>query len=51
MVQSVVATDICQEWLDQVEVPEDIFCEKLVMDEENISFQSNSFDMVISSLR
>ncbi len=51
MVESVVATEICEEWLNQVQVPEDITCEKLVMDEENIMFAPNTFDMVISSLR
>lgn len=51
MVETVVATEICEEWLNQVQVPEDITCEKLVMDEENIMFEPNSFDMVISSLR
>lgn len=51
MVESIVATEICEEWLNQVEIPEDVPCEKLVMDEENIVFQPNTFDMVISSLR
>ncbi|ODM92113.1 NADH dehydrogenase [ubiquinone] 1 alpha subcomplex assembly factor 5 [Orchesella cincta] len=50
MVGSVVATDICQEWLDQIDAPEDVTCEKLLMDEEDIVFQPNSFDMVLSSL-
>jgi len=51
MVESVVATEICQEWLDQLDVPEDVTCEKLLMDEEDILFKSNTFDMVVSSLR
>ncbi|ODM99913.1 NADH dehydrogenase [ubiquinone] 1 alpha subcomplex assembly factor 5 [Orchesella cincta] len=38
MVGSIVATDICQEWLDQIDAPEDVTCEKLLMDEEILCF-------------
>jgi hypothetical protein len=51
IVGSVVATDSCAEVLEQAEVPEDVPCQKLVMDEENISFEPNTFDLAVSSLK
>ncbi|CAL8095085.1 unnamed protein product [Orchesella dallaii] len=50
MIQTVVATDVCEDWLDQIDVPDDVTCEKMLMDEEDILFQQSSFDMVVSSL-
>lgn len=48
---SAIATDSCQELLDSAEVPEDIPTHKILMDEENITFKDNYFDLVVSSLK
>jgi len=50
-VNSVIATDACQSWLDQAEVPDDISFEKIIMDEENITFEENKFNLVVSCLK
>ncbi|XP_021955417.1 arginine-hydroxylase NDUFAF5, mitochondrial [Folsomia candida] len=50
VVGSAIATDSCQELLDSAEVPEDIPTHKILMDEENITFKDNYFDLVVSSL-
>jgi len=50
-VQSVIATDMCAENLALLEAPEGLTCEKIVMDEENLLFESNKFDMVASCLK
>jgi len=51
MVGSIVATDSCQEMLDQAEVPEDVECQKILMDEENIDLPPDTFDLAMSSLK
>ncbi|CAG7833114.1 unnamed protein product, partial [Allacma fusca] len=50
IVGSVVATDRSAKILAVAEVPEDVICHKVVMDEENINFGNNKFDMVLSGL-
>ncbi|KAG5325720.1 NDUF5 hydroxylase, partial [Pseudoatta argentina] len=49
-VEELVLADMSPSLLQQAEITEDIRIKKEVMDEENLSFESNSFDMVISCL-
>ncbi|KAG5306560.1 NDUF5 hydroxylase, partial [Acromyrmex insinuator] len=49
-VEELVLADMSPSLLQQVEITEDIRIKKEVIDEENLSFESNSFDMVISCL-
>jgi hypothetical protein len=42
---------MCPTWLELAATPEDIPCEKIVMDDENISFEENTFNLVVSGLK
>nr|CAG4641025.1 EOG090X09JT [Eulimnadia texana] len=43
-------TDISPKMLETAAVPEDVPCTKQVIDEENLPFAENSFDLILSSL-
>lgn len=49
-VEELVLSDMCPSFLNQAETTEDVRVIKEVVDEENPSFEPNSFDIVISSL-
>lgn len=49
-VEELILTDMCSSFLYQAETSEGMKVTRTIMDEENFSFESNSLDLVISSL-
>lgn len=49
-VEELILADMCPTWLDQAQTTDGIKVDRKIIDEENLPFESNSLDLVISCL-